>query len=75
MGWGSGSRVMGELIESLKRNVADDEVREAVYVDMIDALQDMDCDTLQECEGDDEAFDNALRQVNPDWYDEEDEDE
>jgi hypothetical protein len=74
MGWGSGSQVMGELIDSLKRHVPDDEAREAVYVDMINALQDMDCDTLQECEGEDEAFDNALREANPDWYEDEEDD-
>ena len=75
MGWSSGSRLFSEVIESLQKHVLDEEEREAVYVDLINAFEDFDCDTLQECEGEDEAFDNALKTVHPEWYEDNEDDE
>lgn len=75
MGWSSGSRLLGDVIESLQKHVPDDEAREAVYVELIDAFEDFDCDTLDECTGEDEAFDAALKHVHPEWYEESEEDE
>jgi hypothetical protein len=73
MGWASGSRLFSDIIVSLKKHVPDEEVREALYVDLIEAFEDFDCDTLQECEEEDDVLAAALRDVHPDWYDEEEE--
>lgn len=76
MGWASGSRLATQLIAAIKEHVEDDDVRKDVYIDMINALEDFDCDTLDECMGEDPQFDEALYEVHPHWRDEEeDEDE
>jgi hypothetical protein len=75
MGWSSGSRLFGDVIESLKKHVPDEESRQAIYIDLIDAFEDFDCDTLEECTGEDEVFDDALKEAHPDWYDEEEDEE
>ena len=63
MGWAKGSGLFEKLIEVLFDKVDDPDTREEIYVEMITAFEDMDCDTLQECMGEDEAFDAALRLV------------
>lgn len=75
MGWSSGSLLFSNIIELLQKHVPDEEARQAVYVQLIDAFEDFDCDTLQECEGEDEAFDSAIRDVHPDWYEDEEDEE
>lgn len=67
MGWASGSRLMSDLIDSVKRNVDDFESRVGLYLEMIKNFADADCDTLDECLGEDEAFDEAFRRVFPDF--------
>lgn len=57
MGWASGSDVAYTIIEAIKKNVKDDEAREKIYVALIDAFEDADCDTLYELRGIDPAFD------------------
>lgn len=71
MGWASGSRLMSSIIEPLKKNVKDASVRQSVYEDLIRAFEDADCDTLMECEGEDKAFDKALKKLHPEWYEDE----
>jgi len=63
MGWNKGSGLFERLIEVLFDKVDDPDTREEIYVEMIAAFEDLDCDTLQECLGEDEAFDSALRLV------------
>jgi hypothetical protein len=63
MGWAKGSGLFERLIEVLFDKVDDPDTREEIYVEMIAAFEDLDCDTLQECLGEDEAFDSALRLV------------
>jgi hypothetical protein len=36
------------------------EQRVFMFVEIIKAFEDMDCDTLEECAGNDSAFDDAL---------------
>lgn len=64
MGWASGSRVMKAVIEGI-RPVVPDEQRVAVYVALIRAFEDHDCDTLNECFDDDPAFLEAYCLDNP----------
>lgn len=65
MGWSSGSDLMDSVIFALKP-VKDAAVRRGVYAVLIPAFEDMDCDTLYECRGEDKAFDAALDNANPD---------
>ena len=74
MGWSRGSRVMGEIITALQPHLPDDEARKGVYKILIDCFENMDWDTQNECEGEDPAFDAAMEELHPDWYEEEDED-
>ena len=60
MGWSTGSDIMAEVIESLLRNVADDEARNRIYTRLIPAFEKHDWDTQDECRGLDPAFDKAL---------------
>jgi hypothetical protein len=75
MGWSSGSRLFSDLIDSLKKHITDEDTRQSVYEDFIEAFEDADCDTLQECEGEDYAFDAALKELHPDWFEDEEDEE
>jgi hypothetical protein len=57
MGWASGSRLASKLIEAAKDTISDEEERVNFYDAMVDAFEDADCDTLDECLGDDPVFD------------------
>jgi hypothetical protein len=60
MGWGSGSDLFDRLIKTAKKNVPDKEARARIYTDMIEAFEDADWDTQDECEGQDPVFDAVL---------------
>ena len=68
MGWSRGSTVASSIIEGLQKVIRDDEVRRKAYVKIIKALEDADWDCQNECEGMDKAFDQALKDIHPDWY-------
>lgn len=78
MGWGSGSRLMDELIELLETVVTNESEKKELFKGMITAFEDFDCDTLNECVGRSTAFDEAYSAIHPidededDWYDEDD---
>jgi hypothetical protein len=71
MGWGSGSEVMHRIIPKLEEVVPHDEQRKEVYKVIIDAMEHGDWDTQQDCEGCDDSFDEALKELHPDWFGEE----
>jgi hypothetical protein len=75
MGWAGGSELLGQMIRILQEHVPDDSVREDIYIDMINAFEDADCDTVYELLGEDEAFDAAYHLINEDDDDGGDEDE
>jgi len=71
MGWGSGSRLAMRLIKAAKETISNEEERVNFYDEMIDAFEDADCDTLDECLGDDPVFDKHWETRYPnDWSDE-----
>ena len=70
MGWSDGSEVMNRVIDAVKPHVANDEVRKSIYTPIIEALEDGDWDTQDESMGKDEAFDAALKELHPRWFDE-----
>ena len=59
MGWASGSTLFSKVIEVIEANVAGQKSREEIYKGLIEAFEEADCDTLDECLGDDPAFDAA----------------
>jgi hypothetical protein len=67
MGWASGSRVFGEIIEFLMETIDDEDVRKEIYAGLIPIFEETaDCDTLYECQGDDDAFDEVWKELYPD---------
>lgn len=63
MGWASGSRLADRLIEAAKIAISDEDERSEFYAHMINAFEDADCDTLDECMGADPIFDRLLKIV------------
>lgn len=75
MGWASGSRLFSEVIDVVQKHVLDEEERVNIYKGLIDAFEDADWDTQDECVGEDPAYDAALKELHPDWYDDDEEEE
>jgi hypothetical protein len=67
MGWASGSSVMESIIEGIRKKVVDEKQRVEIYKVIIEALEDSDWDTQNECIGNDKAYDIALKELHPDW--------
>lgn len=73
MGWASGAMLLSEVVEIIKENVDDVKVRKSIYEGLISAFEGFDADTLDECCGEDSAFDEVYKTLNPpdddDWVD------
>jgi len=67
MGWGSGSSLMGAVIQALDEECKDATARQKIYRMVINAFEDHDWDCQDECLGIDPAFDKALKGLHPDW--------
>jgi hypothetical protein len=65
MGWGSGSRLAAELIDAAKTTITNEVERTSFYEQMIYAFEEFDCDTLDECVGNDEVFDEVWEELYP----------
>ncbi len=61
MGWASGSELMDSVIKAAKVAIPTLATRKKFYTKVIDAFQDRDWDTEEECMGADPAFDAALK--------------
>lgn len=72
MGWASGSRLFSSVIEAVKPNVPDEAKRKEIYKGLIEAFEESDWDTQDECMGEDDAYDAAMMELHPDWYEDED---
>jgi hypothetical protein len=74
MGWSSGSSLFSDVAEIIAENVVDDNIRKLIYMGLIDAFQNYDCDTLDECMDIDPVLDTLLEAlVESDEEDEDDE--
>jgi hypothetical protein len=69
MGWASGSILMSEVIAAIASKTDDHETKVEMFEGIIEAFEDADCDTLMECIDEDDAFDEALKNIHPDWFD------
>ncbi|RUM99000.1 hypothetical protein EET67_04995 [Pseudaminobacter arsenicus] len=68
MGWSSGSSTFSRIIEAVKPVVANKEDRKRIYRPIIEAFEDQDWDTQDECVGEDEAYDELYAELYPDDY-------
>lgn len=75
MGWASGSRLFSGVISVIKEYVDCEKERKDIYMDLIAEFEEFDWDTQDECIGEDPAYDEALKELHPDWYEDEEEDE
>lgn len=67
MGWASGSEIMDEVIHAVNKVDLSEADRVKIFLEVIDALEDRDWDTQDDCLGSDPAFDKALKLLHPDW--------
>ena len=67
MGWGSGSDMMDDIIFDMKKKIKDKDIRKTIYKILIDAFENHDWDTQDDCLGSDKVFDDALKELHPDW--------
>jgi hypothetical protein len=67
MGWSGGSGLFRELIDVVNLEVKNPLIRKKIYEKMIKAFEGYDCDTLQECLGQDDIFDLVFLEQNPDY--------
>ena len=66
MGWAGGCDVMNFIIYRVKKKFPhDDELRRDIYGIVIQALDGHDWDTHDECWGQDDKFDEALKDLHP----------
>jgi hypothetical protein len=72
MSWSSGSRLFSEVISAIKENVEDEGTREIIYLALIPVFEAEDCDTLDECLGEDYPFDLAYAASYPEQEDDDD---
>lgn len=68
MGWARGAGFATAMIKTVQAFVPDGNARKAIYATLIDACEDEDCDTLDECTGVDPCFDMALIAAHPEDF-------
>ena len=69
MGWSSGTSVMSEIMDGIMEVLPDDlEKRKALYKRIIKTLCDHDWDDEGARGGEDPAYDEALKELYPNWY-------
>ena len=66
MGWASGSTTFSQIIAAVKPEVANKDARKRIYLPIIEAFEDQDWDTMDECVGEDEAYDEIYAEKYPD---------
>jgi hypothetical protein len=59
---------MSKVIAGVKPVVADKDDRKKIYRPIIEALEESDWDTQDECMGEDEAYDEAITELHPSWF-------
>lgn len=72
MGWCTGSGLLGDIIMSTKK-VVPTKHRKELYKLFVNHFENYDCDTIHECCGIDKQFDEALKEMYPEWFEEQEE--
>lgn len=65
MGWASGSSLFSDIIEAINDCDVDEDTRKLLYEKLIPIFEDEDCDTLQECLGQDSVYDKVYNSLYP----------
>lgn len=73
MGWASASRIMSDIMDAVIPVVPDKEARKKIYRPVIESLEEGDWDTQDECMGEDDAYDEVIKELHPTWFEDEDE--
>jgi len=68
MGWSSGSDIAEVVIRLVRRYVPKDK-RRAFFRSFVKEMYNHDWDGESDVEGRDPDFDAVLKELNPDWYD------
>jgi hypothetical protein len=74
MGWTSGSSLACDLIVAAKSIISNEDERKDFYEQLILSFEEADCDTLDECVGIDEAFDEIWDSLRPSDEDDDEDD-
>lgn len=67
MGWSSGSTIFSQIISAIQPEIKNVNKRKAIYIKLIAAFENADWDTLDECLGEDPAYDKAIKELYPDF--------
>lgn len=67
MGWSRGSRLFHDIIIVINEYDIDKNDRRYIYLKLIPVFEDEDWDTQNECIGEDEAYDEAIDILHPEW--------
>ena len=68
MGWSGGSVLMDAVIQAERKyKISDISKRVLFYKECIEAFENHDWDTQDECLGIDVAFDMAVDELHPEW--------
>ena len=59
---------MGSIVGALQTKVENEDTRKEVYRIIIPEFGNADCDTLDECLGSDPAYDAVMKELNPEWF-------
>ena len=70
MGWSSGTRLVGAMIETASNHISNVNERENFYYEMIQHFEDADWDNIDEVLGDDPVFDAAAKRLHPSHFEE-----
>lgn len=70
MGWSTGSSLMSDIISGIEETDLKHDVKVELYKILIEKFEDYDCDTLDECYDESEAFQEALFELHPDYAEE-----
>jgi len=73
MGWASGTEIMQGIIEAAQEHIPDDDERYKFYKKVVKTMQSHDWDTMDECLGEDDSYDELYEDLNPDLDTDEDE--
>lgn len=65
MGWSTGSTLMSDIIEQFEDLDIDDDTKKKIYTTLIESFSNFDCDTLDECVGVDNSYDEAYKELYP----------
>lgn len=63
MGWNTGSEIFATIIYSVKDQISDENIRQAIYEPIIESFFKQDWDTEDECINLDTAYAIALKKV------------